>query len=623
MERWGQKLADLKILYKIGFGYALALGISVSGTLMGFAWGDYHQKRAALVEDQAREELQVLHRLQISILQTRLHQQQLVSWVDEGEEFNREYQDFLKYATQINQDWSSFKATFGSHHDTHGHIHTDDIVQFLNVHDQVFDRYRQSLDQSLAEVIALYSQNPTATLPPGPTLSRIQSQLITFNLSEITQEFDIVSHQLSQFGDIIYEELETAESQQVQARNRAEIVMGISIGLSGTIALGFAFINSRIIARPIQTLTRIARQSITEANFDLQVDINQRDEVGILANTFNQLTRSVQHLLEEQKAARIQLANYNQTLATEVEIRTQELYEKNQELEQLLTRLQRTQLQMVQSEKMSALGQMVAGIAHEINNPVNFIHGNLGHVAEYGESLLKFLEVYGTVYPDPNPTIAAQAEDLDIEFIQEDLPKVLESMKVGTERIRQIVLSLRNFSRTDETDIKAVDLHEGLENTLLILQHRLKEKPEHPAIEVVRDYGTLPLVECYPGQLNQAFMNILANAIDALEETHGQSTYQEIQQHPGQITIITRTPEPQWVEVTIKDNGPGMPEAVRQRIFDPFFTTKPVGKGTGMGMPITYQVVHEKHHGKLSCSSTPGEGTRFVLKLPITQPRHG
>jgi signal transduction histidine kinase len=215
------------------------------------------------------------------------------------------------------------------------------------------------------------------------------------------------------------------------------------------------------------------------------------------------------------------------------------LEKQSRELEQALTDLQRTQTQLVQAEKMSSLGQLVAGVAHEINNPVNFIHGNLTHVQEYAHNLLVFVQLYQTYYPNPIPEIQIKAEEIDLEFIQTDLPKMLNSMKMGTDRIRPIVLSLRNFSRMDEADFKVVDIHEGIDSTLLILQHRLKDSSEFPAIQVVCDYGDLPLVECYPGQLNQAFMNILANAIDALEEANIKRTCEEVQENPNQITIQT------------------------------------------------------------------------------------
>ncbi|PZV05090.1 MAG: hypothetical protein DCF22_24930 [Leptolyngbya sp.] len=306
-------------------------------------------------------------------------------------------------------------------------------------------------------------------------------------------------------------------------------------------------------------------------------------------------------------------------LLVQAKLKRQQSEQETKGLEQTLQDVHRNQAQLVQTEKMASLGQLVAGVAHEINNPVNFIHGNLSHTDDYAQSLLGLIQLYQKHYPNPVPEIQLEADAVDLAFVQEDLPKLLASMQIGADRIRQIVLSLRNFSRMDESDYKAVDIHEGLESTLLILQHRLKARPERPAIELMKDYANLPLVECYPGQLNQVFMNILANAIDALEEMNAKRTYQEIQANPNQITIRTSVLEANWVEIAIADNGSGMPKPIQEQIFNPFFTTKPIGKGTGMGMSISYQVITEKHGGMLKCLSTPGAGTEFVIQLPIQQ----
>jgi two-component system NtrC family sensor kinase len=295
------------------------------------------------------------------------------------------------------------------------------------------------------------------------------------------------------------------------------------------------------------------------------------------------------------------------------------LQEQAQQLRLTLKNLQEAQLQLIQSEKMSSLGQLVAGVAHEINNPVNFIHGNLMHVQTYAEDLLKIVELYQKYYPNPVSEIQAEAEAIDLEFLQVDLFKTLTSMQIGTNRICEIVLSLRNFSRMDEAEFKLGDIHEGINSTLMILQHRLKAQDARPAIEVLRHYGELPQVECYLGQLNQVIMNLLTNAIDALEEGRTHLTAQEIKDSPCQITIRTSLIDSQWVEIAIADNGMGMPEEIKNRIFDPFFTTKPVGKGTGMGMSISYQIIVEKHGGKLQCFSTPNQGTEFVIQIPIKQ----
>ncbi|MEO0376263.1 MAG: ATP-binding protein, partial [Cyanobacteria bacterium P01_A01_bin.17] len=291
----------------------------------------------------------------------------------------------------------------------------------------------------------------------------------------------------------------------------------------------------------------------------------------------------------------------------------------SKELDTALRQIQQTQMQMVQQEKLSSLGQLVAGVAHEINNPVSFIHGNLVHSQGYVRDLLSLVQLYQRTYPNATDEINEEIEEIDLEFLSKDLPKMLDSMTVGTDRIREIVLSLRNFSRKDESACKSVDVHEGIESTLLILQHRLKATAIHPEIKVIRDYDELPLVECYPSQLNQVFMNIFANAIDAMEETNENRDYEEIEAEPNRITVRTSVVGKEWVEVAIADNGAGVPRGVRDRIFDPFFTTKPAGKGTGLGMSISYQIITQQHQGKLLCFSEPNQGTEFIIQIPLQQ----
>lgn len=301
------------------------------------------------------------------------------------------------------------------------------------------------------------------------------------------------------------------------------------------------------------------------------------------------------------------------------------------ELEEALHQLKQTQAQLVQSEKMSSLGLMVAGIAHEINNPVSFVYGNIPPASEYIQDLLELINLYRQYYPVPVPAIQEYTDAIDLEFLMKDLPNLLTSMKVGAERIRDIVGSLRTFSRLDEAEMKRVNIHEGLDTTLLILQHRLKEKPGRPAIQIIKKYGILPPIECYPGQLNQVFMNILANAIDALEpkkvSSEGIATEKLapdvlhcIQISTEIVDVSDSTQESKSVVIRIIDNGPGMTERVQLLLFDPFFTTKPVGQGTGLGLSISYQIVVAKHGGELRCVSALGQGTEFIIQIPILQP---
>lgn len=357
--------------------------------------------------------------------------------------------------------------------------------------------------------------------------------------------------------------------------------------------------------------------------------INQGQLIGILylennliEGAFTPDRLEVLRLLSSQASISLENALLYASLEQKVAERTQELHEKNESLSQTLRELQRTQAQLVQSEKMSSLGQMVAGVAHEINNPVSFIYGNLSPAAEYVQDILRVIDLYQEHYPNPAPEIQEEIDDIDLEFVVEDLQKLLDSMKVGAERIRNIILSLRNFSRLDEADMKPVDIHEGIESTLLILHNRLKASGERAGLEIVQNYAKLPQVVCYASQLNQVFMNLLTNAGDALKDVRNNTNVKQSGKKPT-ITITTELIDPEWVRIRIADNGPGIPETIQAKIFDPFFTTKPVGSGTGLGLSISYQIIVEKHGGRLSCVSTPEEGAEFIMELPVKPQNFG
>ncbi|MDJ1183224.1 ATP-binding protein [Roseofilum casamattae] len=327
-----------------------------------------------------------------------------------------------------------------------------------------------------------------------------------------------------------------------------------------------------------------------------------------------------------QSIVKVVLKNADQLARANAALSKSEAKERERaiQLEQALQELKQAQTQLIQSEKMSGLGQLVAGIAHEINNPVNFIYGNLAHVESYLGDLLSILELYKKYYPEPNEEVQEGCEAVDIDFLLEDFPKVIESMQLGADRIHGIVQSLRNFSRLDESDMKAVNLDEGIESTLLILNNRIKAKSNRPAIALMKQYSELPEIECYPSQLNQVFMNLLTNAIDALEEGNSQRqiSYKELEEQPNRIIISTslccdRQSKEELACIAIADNGLGIPESIRSKLFEPFFTTKPMGKGTGMGLSISYQIVVEKHRGYFTCDSQVGRGTTFRVEIPV------
>ncbi|BAY27878.1 serine/threonine protein kinase with two-component sensor domain [Calothrix sp. NIES-2100] len=364
-----------------------------------------------------------------------------------------------------------------------------------------------------------------------------------------------------------------------------------------------------IIHQPKSALcTPISRQGklvgILYLENNLTVGAFSRDRIEILQLLTSQAAISLENARLYQ-----QTENYSHTLEAEVELKTQALNLKAQDLEQTLKKLQQTQAQLIQSEKMSSLGQLVAGIAHEINNPVSFIKGNLTHTESYIEDMMRLLTLYQQEYPQPSPAIQAMSEEIDLDFLFEDVNQILESMKVGSDRISQIVLSLRNFSRLDEAEIKAVDLHSGMESTLLILQNRLQASENKPEIRVVKEYGNLPLVTCSPSQLNQVFLNIINNAIDAIRD-HPQSS------ENSEIRIRTEMIDSERLRIAIANTDSTIPESIQDRIFDPFFTTKPIGRGTGLGLFVSYSII-QQHDGTLTVRSHPAEGTEFEIMLPI------
>ncbi|AFZ24258.1 histidine kinase [Cylindrospermum stagnale PCC 7417] len=391
-----------------------------------------------------------------------------------------------------------------------------------------------------------------------------------------------------------------------------------------TVIVGIAIAFMVLALLPVAlALPSPARLEATKLALESEICDRLRAEKA-LCDLASQLEQKV-----EQRTAELSDVNFalkreiSDRLFAEKSLRQSEtqLRTEHQQLQAALRELQHTQSQLIQAEKMSSLGQMVAGIAHEVNNPVSFIFSNLHYAKQYTGDLLHLVDLYQQEYPQPSGQIQNFIHKIELDFIREDLLNLLSSMRVGTERIRQIVLSMRNFSRLHEAEMKPVDIHEGIDNTLLILNHRLKAVGNHTAIQVIKEYSSLPLVECYAGQLNQVFMNILSNAIDALREleAHKFEQKQRRVQNTLSIRIQTQVLADNCVNIRIADNGIGIAENLKQKLFDPFFTTKPVGKGTGLGLSICYQIVVDKHRGQLRCVSASGQGAEFVIKIPIRQ----
>ncbi|MCU0569926.1 MAG: ATP-binding protein [Oculatellaceae cyanobacterium Prado106] len=436
---------------------------------------------------------------------------------------------------------------------------------------------------------------------------------------------------------------------QINANTRTTLLL---CAAALTVAIAFGIYTSKRVTRSIHHLSQAsealaARFGSLEGN---EEQVEQRvkgswiQEIHVLAQSFNRMAQGLQDSFLNLEQNNQTLEQVNAALETRVEHRTaqlklakemteeknaqlqqlteqleQRVTERTEELTQALENLQHSQMQLIQSEKMSSLGQLVAGVAHEINNPVGFIYGNLNPANRYIEDLLHLLKLYQEHYPDPEAAIQKQIKNIELDFVMQDLPKIFASMKIGAERIQQIVLSLKTFSRMDEAEMKAVDIHDGIDSTLVIVQNRLKAQKERLDIEVIKNYGDLPLVECYPGQLNQVFMNILVNAIDACEDRDRTRAMADMEEEPSRITITTEITDQDRVLIRFSDNATGISEAVQKRLFDPFFTTKPVGQGTGLGMSISYQIVTERHGGILTCVSEVGVGTEFRVEIPRNQ----
>lgn len=549
---------------KIATGYGLALGIAVIGTLSGLWMGEIRKQSAQAWRQDVHAELEFLKALELDLLQAQLHQRQFGAFTSDIDLLQQEYSELLKHVVAADHQWNRLRARYHANFDNQSRASSGEANAIF---DDLLAQHSMTLVDYRAQVTSLI----TPVLLSDQVATDEQRQaVLDFGSTQLVQEMYAFFQQVEQLKAVVSQEFDAVDEAFVQSeRLRMAILLG-SMAVSAAIAILSAMLTTKAIVKPLQRTTAVAQRVVKEADFDLQAPVTTGDAVGALTEALNELIRSVKALL----------------LAKE-----------------------RSKMQLVQAEKMSGLGQMVAGLAHEINNPVNFISTNLEPAKEYTQVLLQLIGAYKNAGAQPKG-LPPELDADEIDFMLEDLPKILDSMTMGTHRIKDIVKSLKGFSRKDDVKLKTSNLHEGIENTLLILGHQLKANGDFQGIEVIKNYGDLPLVACFPGQINQVIMNILANAIDALK-----SAADRIERPT--IWIQTDVLNSDWVQLRFRDNGTGIEPSVLAQLFDPFFTTKPEGKGTGLGLSISHQIIVEKHGGKLVCDSVLGEGTEFVVEIPL------
>jgi two-component system, NtrC family, sensor kinase len=566
-------LRNLSIRDKIWRGYALAICVAIGGTTVGMLAGNHYYRRINN-HVQIHGEIRLLNQLQLALLRTQNSQERLIYRFDRPELFDSKYQQLQHNIYTLKQSLSEVKSHQGKKN-------IAGLQYFIKTYDSLLSNYIDQL-----EIV----NKKISILPKLPDRKSVERKLLSnLDRDTIGLQLDKAVNDLAEIIDRAQKQEDAAQEAVLQAQAlRVQIIVG-SMALSIVVAALLARFTSRAIAKPIALATKIAQRVTQESNFQLQVPVTSTDEVGVLAASMNQLILKVNYLLEELKSEQ--------------------------------------ERQILQNEKMATLGRMLAGVAHEINNPINFIYGNIAPARNHVQDILDLLKTYETEIPKPPAAVKEKAEDIDMDFLKKDVMKIFDSMQVGAERAKSIILSLKDFSRLDDTVPHSVDLHACIDSSLLILNSRIKQ-----GIEVVRNYGDIPTVEGYMGLLYQVFVNVLNNAIDAVEEqakiektrsdearkqSGSQSIKQEAPSFSPRIVIATEYLDDDSVVVRISDNGTGIPAASQAKMFETFFTTKPRGVGTGLGLAIGREIIVKKHGGTINCWSEMGMGTEFAIALPI------
>ncbi|MEG4232333.1 ATP-binding protein [Microcoleus sp. Pol11C3] len=569
-------LGNLSIRDKISSGYALALCVAIGGTTVGMLVGTHYYRRTNNQVHIDRES-QLLNNLQVALLRIQNSQEWLIYWLDKPEIFDRKYQELQNNIYSLKFSLSELK------NQKHRDEHIDGLQSFQQTYGSLLSNYIDQL-----EVVNKKISNSPKKADQKSVKRKLLSNL---ERDKIGLQLDRAVNDIAEIMDRAQEQEDAGREDLLRAQAlRVQIILG-SMALSIVVAAVLAGFTSRAIAKPLAAVTKIAQRVTEESNFQLQVPVTSTDEVGVLAASLNQLIQKVNQLLEELKSEQ--------------------------------------QTQILQNEKMATLGRMLAGVAHEVNNPINFIYANIDPARNYVEDILDLLKTYEKEIANPPAAVLAKGEEIDIDFLKEDLIKIFDSMQVGAERAKAIILSLKDFSRLDEAAPHPVDLHACIDSSLLILNSRIKQ-----GIEVVRHYGNIPTVEGYMGLLYQVFVNLLNNALDAVEEkvkiekasseeakkqSASDSRKPEAPSFSPRIVIATEYLDDDSVVVRISDNGMGIAPESQEKMFETFFTTKPRGVGTGLGLAIGREIIVKKHGGTINFWSEVGTGTEFSIALPIKQ----
>ena len=573
-----ERFKPRRIGRQIGYGYFLAIAIGWAGSLTGLVVADHLQGQGVLQLEDAQTQASLLSNFEHAADQAQLHGERSVYLADTPQKLQENLVGMRLNLTETARLLQEFDQFLNDQP-----AWVADAPETLR---SLLEGYNHQLNQQATKILAaIETDNPQATL------KTILTSPTTAQLDQHCQALAVLI-QIAQMQEI------TATDAMEKAQGFEKLLIMTSMAIAVVIAGLAAWRTTRAIAAPIENITQVARQVANKADYQLRATVLSNDEIGLLAHSLN-------HLIEW-------VAEHTQSL----EQIAQTAEAQNQELETTLKTLRRAQLQLVQAEKMSSLGQLVAGIAHEINNPIGVIHGNIIYAQEYSETLFSTLDHFENELTEMSDDLVSQLSIADVAFIREDFPKVLQSLRNGADRISSLVLSLKVFARLQESQLKHANLNEGIDSTLLLLGHRLKRQAKRPEIRVIRRYSSSSMVECYSSQINQVFMNILTNAVDAINER-----WHQIASGWQPRIVISTKMIGDHMHVLIQNNGSAIPEAIQSKIFDPFFTTKSVGQGIGLGISISYEIITKQHHGTLSFISPIEDdiGALFTLTIPRKQ----